>query len=82
LKKLKFDIQKAVNTPINAISAVSGEHLRDKLKRLLSLLAGQSVDVSGKSITVKTHDQAPLFCRNLIAKMIVVSIITLFNGAW
>ncbi|WAR02343.1 GLE1-like protein [Mya arenaria] len=71
LKKLKFDIQKAVNTPINAISAVSGDHLRDKLKRLLTLLSGQPVEVSGKTVSLSKHPQASVFCRNLIAKMIV-----------
>lgn len=71
LKKLKFDIQKAVNTAINAISPVSGEHLRDKLKRLLQLLAGQRVDGAGRQFSLNQHQHAPLFCKNLIAKMFV-----------
>lgn len=71
LKKLKFDIQKAVNTAINAISPVSGDHLRDKLKRLLQLLSGQTVEGAGRQFTLNQHPQAPMFCRHLIAKMIV-----------
>lgn len=71
LKKIKFDIQKAVNTPINNISPVSGEHLRDKLQRLQSLLAGQTVELTGKRFSLSGCPQAMPFCKNLIAKMIV-----------
>ncbi|XP_045171879.2 mRNA export factor GLE1-like [Mercenaria mercenaria] len=71
LKKFKFDIQKGVNTSINAISPVSGDHLRDKLKRLLQLLSCQPVEVSGRRIRLDQHAQGPVFCKHLIAKMIV-----------
>ncbi|XP_060554278.1 mRNA export factor GLE1-like [Ruditapes philippinarum] len=71
LKKFKFDIQKAVNTSINAISPVSGDHLRDKLKRLLKLLSCQPVEVSGRQIQLNQHPQGPAFCKHLIARMIV-----------
>ena len=70
---MKFDIQKSVNTPINNISPVSGDHLRDKLQRLLSLLGGQTVDLSGKRFSLAGCPQALPFCKNLIGKMIVVS---------
>ncbi|XP_060071931.1 mRNA export factor GLE1-like [Ylistrum balloti] len=70
-KKLKFDLQKAVNTPINAISPISGEHLREKLKRLLDLLSGQSVEVGSKRVNVGDHPQGLTFCKYLAAKMIV-----------
>lgn len=70
-KKVKFDLQKAVNTPINAISAVSGEHLREKLKRLLDLMSGKSVEVGNKRVNVSVHPQALTFCKNLAAKMVV-----------
>lgn len=71
LKKLKFDLQKAINTPINAISPVSGDHLRDKLKRLLSLLNGNTVEVAGRSVSASQHQAGQLFCKYLIAKMFV-----------
>ncbi|XP_033748889.1 nucleoporin GLE1-like isoform X2 [Pecten maximus] len=70
-KKLKFDLQKAVNTPINAISPISGEHLREKLKRLLDLMSGQSVEVGSKRVNVGDHPQALTFCKHLVAKMVV-----------
>ena len=73
LKKYKFDIQKAVNTPINAISPVSGDHLRDKLNRLLKLISGHQVDVAGKTVSVKDHPDAAAFSKHLTARMIVVS---------
>ncbi|XP_062587999.1 mRNA export factor GLE1-like [Saccostrea cucullata] len=71
LKKMKFDLQKAVNIPINAISAVSGAHLRDKLQRLLVLLSGQQVEISNKRVSVRDHPAALPFCKYLIAKMVV-----------
>ncbi|KAL4223047.1 Nuclear pore complex nucleoporin component [Mactra antiquata] len=71
LKKYKFDLQKAVNTPINAISTVSGDHLRDKLKRLLLLLSGQQVEVTGRTVSIKQHPQGGDFSKYLIAKMMV-----------
>ncbi|OWF38806.1 nucleoporin GLE1-like [Mizuhopecten yessoensis] len=70
-KKLKFDLQKAVNTPINAISQVSGEHMREKLKRLLDLMSGKSVEVGSKRVSVGVHPQALTFCKYLAAKMFV-----------
>ena len=73
MKKYKFDIQKAVNTPINAISPVSGDHLRDKLNRLLKLISGHQVDVAGKTVSVKDHPDAAAFSKHLTARMIVVS---------
>lgn len=71
LKKLKFDLQKAVNIPVNAISAVSGAHLRDKLQRLLVLLSGQQVEITNKRFSVNEHPAALTFCKHLIAKMVV-----------
>jgi nucleoporin GLE1 len=40
-KKLKAELQQAVNTPLNAISAVTRDHLRDKLTKLTQLLSGR-----------------------------------------
>lgn len=71
MKKMKFDIQKSINTPINNISPVSGDHLNDQLTRLLTLLAGRTVDLSGKRFSLAACSQALPFCKYLIAKMIV-----------
>ena len=72
-KKYRFDLQKAVSTPVNAISAQSGEHLYDKIMRLRKLLSGQPVQVAGKTLTINSHPAARLYCVNLLAKKIVVS---------
>ena len=72
MKKVRFNLQRAVNTPINAISAISGSHLRDKLQRLHNLLTGQPVEVSGKSIVATEVPEGVAFCQNLVAKMLVV----------
>ncbi|GFO21692.1 nucleoporin gle1-like [Plakobranchus ocellatus] len=71
MKQYRFDLQRAVNTPINAISGVDPDHLRDKLHRLLALLRGQEVRVGGKVVRADQVPEAPLFCQNLIAKMLV-----------
>ncbi|XP_050410494.1 mRNA export factor GLE1 [Patella vulgata] len=71
MKKYKFELQKAVNTPINAISPESSSHLQDKLHRLTSLMSGQVVELSGKRISAKEAPEGILFCKNLAAKMIV-----------
>ena len=73
MKQYRFDLQRAVNTPINAISGLDSHHLRDKLHRLLALLRGQEVKVSGRSVRVDRTPEALLFCQNLVAKMLVVS---------
>lgn len=71
MKQYRFDLQRAVNTPINAISGVDSHHLRDKLHRLLALLRGQEVKVSNRSVRADRTPEALLFCQNLIAKMLV-----------
>ena len=75
LKMLKFDLMKAVSIPFNAISAVSDAHLRDNLQRLLVLLSGQQVEINNKRVSVSEHPIALNFCKYLIAKMIVVSLV-------
>ncbi|KAL8619084.1 hypothetical protein ACOMHN_019356 [Nucella lapillus] len=69
-KKVRFDLQRAVNMPVNAISPVSSQHLRDKLLRLRSLLRGERVEVVGKQVSVSAVPQGLTFCKNLVAKMI------------
>ena len=58
LKQYKFDLHKAVTTPINAISDQSPSHLLDKIQRLTKLLSGQSVQVGGKQISISKHAAA------------------------
>ena len=72
MKKTRFDLQRAVNTPVNAISPVNSGHLRDKLMRLLALLRGERVEVQGKQVTAQAVPQGLAFCKNLAAKMIAV----------
>jgi nucleoporin GLE1 len=74
VKKYRFDLQKAVNTTINSISASSGESLIDKISKLRALIGGQSLDVMGKSVSVSQHPEARLYCCNLLAQKLVVSI--------
>ncbi|XP_025092807.1 nucleoporin GLE1-like [Pomacea canaliculata] len=70
MKKFRFELQKAVNTPVNAISPVSRAHLLDILKRLQTLLRGQVVHVSDKSISACSVPEGIDFCKNLVARMI------------
>lgn len=70
MKKLRFDLQRAVNTPVNAISPVNSAHLRDKLLKIRTLLQGQTVEVSGKRINPRDMPEGIMFCKNLTAKMI------------
>lgn len=77
LKSLKFDLMKAVSIPFNAFSAVSDAHMRGNLQRLLVLLSGQQVEINNKRVSVSEHPTALNFCKYLIAKMIVVSLVLL-----
>ena len=58
LKQYKFDLHKAVTTPINAISDQSPRHLLDKIQRLAQLLSGQAVQMGGKQISIIKHPAA------------------------
>ena len=62
-KTFRFDCQKAINIPVNAISAISGEHLFDKYDKLRNLLTGR----------FSQDPRADAFCKNTLAKKIVVS---------
>lgn len=67
-KKFRFECQKAINVPVNTISVINGSHLLDKYNKLRNLLSGRS------SLNVNQYSQGPLFCKNLLARNIVVSI--------
>lgn len=71
LKKFRFDCQKAVNTPINALSSVSGAHMRDKYDKLSKLLRGERVQVLDVYVAASQHPQGLAYCTALLAKKIV-----------
>lgn len=64
-KKFRFECQKAINIPVNAISGINAEHLRDKYEKLQSLLIGKSWP------NVKQYPQGEAFCKNILAKKII-----------
>jgi nucleoporin GLE1 len=67
-----LDLQKAVAHPVNAISSQSADHLRDKVFRLLNLLAGKTVTISDESINATAHPQDKVFCLEYLAKKLVL----------
>ncbi|KAI5635888.1 GLE1-like domain-containing protein [Phthorimaea operculella] len=71
LKKFRFDCQKAVNTPVNALSSVSGSHIRDKFEKLSKLLRGERVQVLDIFVQVTQHPQGLFYVTALLAKKIV-----------
>lgn len=71
LKKFRFDCQKAVNTPVNALSSVSASHMRDKYDKLSKLLKGERVQVLDIYVTATQHPQGLFYCTALLAKKIV-----------
>ncbi|CAK9796122.1 mRNA export factor GLE1 [Anthophora quadrimaculata] len=64
-KQFRFECQKAINIPVNAISGINEQHLRDKYERLHNLLIGKS------SPNVNQHPRGADFCKNILAKKIV-----------
>ena len=72
-KKLRFDLQKTVNTAINAISPTSGSHLRDKWNRLVTLISGKPLQTGSSVVNASVHPSGIPFCKQLIAKKIVVN---------
>ncbi|XP_076364569.1 gle1 RNA export mediator [Tachypleus tridentatus] len=71
MKKYKFNLQKAVNIPVNTISDVSGAHLLDKLQRLGNLLSNQTVSVGDHHVSCREHPNGLAFCYDLLAKKLV-----------
>jgi len=57
-KPYKFNLQKAVNTPLNSLSGVSPTHLQDKVDKLVSLLSGETVTVVDRQLSVASHPHA------------------------
>lgn len=74
-KTFRFNCQKAVNTPVNAISAVSAQHLQDKYDKLARLLAGSPVNTAGSAqFSAVEHPLGIQYCTLLLAKKFVVCI--------
>lgn len=74
-KNFRFNCQKAVNTPVNAISAVSAQHLQDKYDKLARLLAGNPVNTTGNAqFSAAEHPLGIQYCTLLLAKKFVVCI--------
>jgi len=67
-KQFKFDLQRAVNTPLNSLSGVSSAHLQDKVDKLVQLLSGAQVTVGERAVSVTQHQHARSFCLGLAAK--------------
>ena len=72
LKKYRFDLQKAITITVNSISANSGDDLKGKISRLQRLLRGDTIDLMGKSLSIRDHPLAEMYCCNLLAKKLVV----------
>nr|XP_012147579.1 PREDICTED: nucleoporin GLE1 [Megachile rotundata] len=64
-KKFRFECKKAINIPVNAISGINEQHLRDKYESLHNLLIGKS------SPNVNQYAHGAAFCKNILAKQIV-----------
>ena len=74
LKKVRFDLQSVVNISVNNISSVSSNHLFGSYQRLSRLLRGEVVEVHGKRVTANVVPLGINFCKNVAARMIVVSV--------
>lgn len=68
-KKIRFECQKAINIPVNAISSINEQHLRDKYDKLQSFLIGKS------SPNLTQYPQGTLFCKDHVAKKLIVHFI-------
>ncbi|KAH8401314.1 hypothetical protein KR009_004487, partial [Drosophila setifemur] len=71
-KQYRTGCQRAINIPLNAISAVSPQHLGNNFEKLYNFFAGQPVKVlNGASITINDHPLARDYCLLLMAKKFV-----------
>lgn len=73
LKKYRFDCQKAINIPVNAISAVSSQHLTDKYDKLVAILSGVPVKIGDITVSANSHPLGKQYCTLLLAKKFVVN---------
>ncbi|KAH8321302.1 hypothetical protein KR074_001098, partial [Drosophila pseudoananassae] len=72
LKQYRTGCQRAINLPLNAISAVSPQHLSNNFDKLYTFFAGQPVKLlNGASMTINDHPLARDYCLLLMAKKFV-----------
>ncbi|XP_034018954.1 nucleoporin GLE1-like [Thalassophryne amazonica] len=71
IKKLRMDLKKAATTPINQISSVSGNQLREIFDKLDKLLSGRPVVTGGRSVSTSDHPQGLDFVYYRTAEMLV-----------
>ena len=70
-KDFKFTCQKAVTTPLNAISDVTAEHLKDKLSKLIALTNGQPVQATESTRFQASSLPELYYAKNLLAKKLI-----------
>merc|ERR1712062_66094 len=63
--------QKAVTTPLNAISDVTSDHLKDKLSKLIGIINGQQVQATETTIFQATTQSELIYTKNLLAKKLI-----------
>ncbi|XP_055903969.1 mRNA export factor Gle1 [Eupeodes corollae] len=71
MKKYRFACQKAINIPVNAISAVSPQHLQDKFEKLFSFMNGNPLKTTDGQISINDHPLGRDYCILLMAKKFV-----------
>ncbi|XP_017149398.1 nucleoporin Gle1 [Drosophila miranda] len=72
LKQYRTGCQRAINLPLNAITAVSPQHLSNNFEKLYKFFAGHSVRVmNDATITINDHPLARDYCMLLMAKKFV-----------
>ncbi|KAK9878910.1 hypothetical protein WA026_003737 [Henosepilachna vigintioctopunctata] len=71
-KEFRFDCKKAINLTVNAISAVSSEHIRDKYVKLYNLIKGQNVVIGDFQINASKHPKGIQYCIDLLANKFVL----------
>ncbi|XP_078734206.1 mRNA export factor GLE1 isoform X1 [Lampetra fluviatilis] len=71
IKAIKFDLAKAVSTPVSQICSTSGSHLYDITGKLNSLLSSQTIEVGTRSISVTRHPQGLLYAQFKLGEKLV-----------
>ena len=70
-KNFKFTCQKAVTTPLNAISDISADHLKDKLSKLIALTNGEPVQATENTRFQASSMPELIYAKNLLAKKLI-----------
>ncbi|XP_055627521.1 mRNA export factor Gle1 [Toxorhynchites rutilus septentrionalis] len=80
MKAYRFNCQKVINTPVNAISVVSREHFVDKFNKLDALLGGQSIKIGDTAVSINGHPLGRVYCTMLLAKKFVSQADTMISS--